>query len=180
MSADEMERKKEKIMLLSLQRRQQQEEAKAQKEIEVMNRREREQEKEDEKARKKEEQMSRRAQILEQHRLKKAIEAAEREGKTLDRHTTELLMKQQQHQQQSTPQPKMRVNKTQRPRPKTIHVESNSSMGDLGGSGKKGSNNNLTGKFDQKLCLIFYFSNFPRCSLCFFLETILFLIYLCF
>lgn len=74
-----MERKKEKIMLLSLQRRQQQEEAKARKEIEAMTRREREREKEDERARKKEEQVARRAAILEQHKLKKAIEEAERE-----------------------------------------------------------------------------------------------------
>lgn len=74
-----MERKKEKIMLLSLQRRQQQEEAKARKEIEAMTRREREREKEDEKVRKKEEQVARRQAILEHHRLKKAIEEAERE-----------------------------------------------------------------------------------------------------
>ncbi|XP_070491304.1 patronin isoform X6 [Chironomus tepperi] len=154
MSVDEMERKKEKIMLLSLQRRQQQEEAKARKEIEAMQRREREQEKEDEKSRKKEEQMARRAQILEQHRLKKAIEEAEREGKTLDRHTTEMLMKQQQHQQSmATPQPKMRMNKPQRPRPKTIHVETNASI-DISGSGKKGSNSNLTESPDE----------YPSCS----------------
>jgi calmodulin-regulated spectrin-associated protein len=144
-----MERKKEKIMLLSLQRRQQQEEAKARKEIEAMKRREREQEKEDEKVRKKEEQMARRAQILEQHRLKKAIEEAEREGKTLDRHTTEMLMKQQHHQQMATPQPRMRNNKVTRPRPKTIHVETNAAI-DLGSaSGKKGSSSNLTGNFEE-------------------------------
>lgn len=142
MSVDEMERKKEKIMLLSLQRRQQQEEAKARKEIEVMHRREKDQMKDDERARKKEEQMSRRAQILEQHRLKKAVEEAEREGKTLDRHTADLLMK----QQMSTPQPKMRAVKSQRPRPKTIHVETNSTH-DLSGSGKKGSTSNLAGNF---------------------------------
>lgn len=74
-----MERRKEKIMLLSLQRRQQQEEAKARKEIEASQKREKEREKEEERARKKEEQMARRAAILEQHRLKKAIEEAERE-----------------------------------------------------------------------------------------------------
>lgn len=145
-SVDEMERKKEKIMLLSLQRRQQQEEAKVRKEIEVMQRREKDQMKDDERARKKEEQMSRRAQILEQHRLKKAVEEAEREGKTLDRHTAELLMKQQHHQQMSTPQPKMRAVKSLRPRPKTIHVETNASSHDISGSGKKGSSSNLTGK----------------------------------
>lgn len=74
-----MERKKEKIMLLSLQRRQQAEEAKARKEIEAMQRREREREKEDERVRRKEEQAARRAAILEQHKLKKMIEEAERE-----------------------------------------------------------------------------------------------------
>lgn len=66
-------------MLLSLQRRQQQEEAKARKEIEASQKREKEREKEEERARKKEEQVARRAAILEQHRLKKAIEEAERE-----------------------------------------------------------------------------------------------------
>lgn len=133
-------------MLLSLQRRQQQEETKVRKEIEVMQRREKDQMKDEERARKKDEQMSRRAQILEQHRLKKAIEEAEREGKTLDRHTAELLMKQQHQQAMSTPQPKMRAVKSQRPRPKTIHVETNSSSHDLSASGKKGSSSNLTGK----------------------------------
>lgn len=132
-------------MLLSLQRRQQQEEVKARKEIEVMQRREKDQMKDDERARKKEEQMSRRAQILEQHRLKKAVEEAEREGKTLDRHTAELLMKQQ---QMSAPQPKMRAMKSQRPRPKTIHVETNSTH-DISGLGKKGSNSNLTGNIER-------------------------------
>lgn len=149
-------------MLLSLQRRQQQEEAKARKEIEVMQRREKDQMKDEEKNRKKDEQMTRRAQILEQHRLKKAVEEAEREGKTLDRHTAELLMKQQ---SMVTPQPRMRATKTQRPRPKTIHVETNTSH-DIGGSGKKGSNSNLTGKSLEHCwkvhksfrfkCLIFY------------------------
>lgn len=74
-----MEKKKEKIMLMSLQRRQRQEEDKARKELDLMQRREREREKEEEKIRKKEEQVAKRAAILEQHRLKKAIEEAERE-----------------------------------------------------------------------------------------------------
>lgn len=142
-----MEKKKEKIMLLSLQRRQQQEEAKARKEIEAMQRRDREACKDEERARKKEEQMARRQQILEQHRLKKAVEEAEREGKTLDRHTTELLMKQQSQLQMTNQQPKMRtMNKSQRPRPKTIHVESNSTMDISSAIGKKGSSSNLTGE----------------------------------
>lgn len=164
-----MERKKEKIMLLSLQRRQQQEEAKARKEIEIMQRRETDQEKDEERARKKEEQMARRAQILEQHRLKKAIEEAEREGKTLDRHNTELLMKQQHHQQMSNPQPKMRAVKSQRPRPKTIHVETNSSI-DISGSGKKGSSSNLTGKHLRSTSIPLSFPSlkfFVRLTICF-------------
>lgn len=78
-TAEEMEKKKEKIMLMSLQRRQRQEEDKARKELEQMQRREREREKEEEKIRKKEEQVAKRAAILEHHRLKKAIEEAERE-----------------------------------------------------------------------------------------------------
>ncbi|KFB37761.1 hypothetical protein ZHAS_00005076 [Anopheles sinensis] len=153
-SVDEMERKKEKIMLLSLQRRQQAEEAKARKEIEAMQRREKEREKEDERARKKEEQFARRQAILEAHKLKKAIEEAEREGKTIDR---ELQLKHQQYQQQlhqtqhSTPTPvaKLRTQKLSRPRPKTIHVESGSvdlsEASSLSSRGKKGSNSNLTG-----------------------------------
>uniref|UniRef100_A0A336MXI7 CSON005804 protein n=1 Tax=Culicoides sonorensis TaxID=179676 RepID=A0A336MXI7_CULSO len=142
-SMDEMERKKEKIMLLSLQRRQQQEEAKARKEIEAMTRREREREKEDERARKKEEQAARRAAILEQHKLKKAIEEAEREGKTLDK--SDLML--QQKLQQTMP--KLRPQKVVRPRPKTIHVESGSvdlsEASSMSSRGKRGSNTNLTG-----------------------------------
>jgi len=140
-----MEKKKEKIMLLSLQRRQQQEEAKARKEIEAMQRREREQSKDEDKARKKEEQMARRAVILEQHRLKKAVEEAEREGKTLDRHTAELFRQSQQQLQMNSAPPKMRATKSTRPRPKTIHVETNASSDLSGSSGKKGSASNLTG-----------------------------------
>ncbi|XP_050079965.1 patronin isoform X2 [Anopheles maculipalpis] len=154
-SVDEMERKKEKIMLLSLQRRQQAEEAKARKEIEAMQRREKEREKEEERARKKEEQFARRQAILEAHKLKKAIEEAEREGKTIDR---ELQLKHQMYQQQlhqtahsttPTPAAKLRTQKLTRPRPKTIHVESGSvdlsEASSLSSRGKKGSNSNLTG-----------------------------------
>lgn len=67
--------------------------------------------------------MARRAVILEQHRLKKAIEEAEREGKTLDPKMAAIAA------------PKMRAQKVQRPRPKTIHVDDSS----------KGSTSNLTG-----------------------------------
>jgi len=76
---DEMERKKERIMLLSLQRRQQQEEMKQHKEQEAQHRRELEKLKQEERERKKEEERLRRAAILEQYKLKKAIEEAERE-----------------------------------------------------------------------------------------------------
>nr|NP_001261052.1 patronin, isoform J [Drosophila melanogaster]AGB93584.1 patronin, isoform J [Drosophila melanogaster] len=145
-SVDEMERRKEKIMLLSLQRRQQQEEAKARKEIEASQKREKEREKEEERARKKEEQMARRAAILEQHRLKKAIEEAEREGKTLDR--PDLHVKLQSHSSTSTT-PRLRQQRTTRPRPKTIHVDDASvdisEASSISSRGKKGSSSNLTG-----------------------------------
>ena len=64
---------------MSLQRRQKQEEMKEKKEAEHQERREAEKCKEEEKLRKKEEQVARRAAILEQHKLKKALEEAERE-----------------------------------------------------------------------------------------------------
>ncbi|XP_050324208.1 patronin isoform X12 [Bactrocera neohumeralis] len=146
-SIDEMERRKEKIMLQSLQRRQQQEEAKARKEIEAARKREMEREKEEEKARKKEEQMARRAAILEQHRLKKAIEEAEREGKTLDR---ELTMKQS---TQNSTTPRLRQTRPTRPRPKTIHVDDGSvdlsEASSISSRSKKGSSTNLTESPDE-------------------------------
>nr|XP_036231354.1 patronin isoform X43 [Bactrocera oleae] len=147
-SIDEMERRKEKIMLQSLQRRQQQEEAKARKEIEAARKREMEREKEEEKARKKEEQMARRAAILEQHRLKKAIEEAEREGKTLDR--AELNMK---HSTQNSTTPRLRQTRPTRPRPKTIHVDDGSvdlsEASSISSRSKKGSSTNLTESPDE-------------------------------
>lgn len=142
-------------MLLSLQRRQQQEEAKARKEIEAMQRRDREREKEDERIRKREEQAARRATILEQHKLKKAIEEAEQKGITLDRN--ELMALKQQHSLLvghsgggAAGGPKLRAQKVVRPRPKTIHVETGSvdlsEASSLSSRNKKGSNSNLTGK----------------------------------
>lgn len=175
-----MERKKEKIMLLSLQRRQQQEETKARKEIEAMQRREREREKEDERVRKREEQAARRAAILEQHKLKKAIEEAEQKGISLDRN--ELMALKQQHSLLASSLssgssvaagPKLRPQKVVRPRPKTIHVETGSvdlsEASSLSSRNKKGSNSNLTGKksghttndtlvFTSSL-VVFYFSS---------------------
>jgi len=66
-------------LLLSMQRKQQLEEQKEQKEYEAQQKREMEKLKEEERARKKEEEKARRAAILEQFKLKKAIEEAERE-----------------------------------------------------------------------------------------------------
>ncbi|XP_076668125.1 calmodulin-regulated spectrin-associated protein patronin isoform X13 [Andrena cerasifolii] len=136
-SLDEMERKKERIMLLSLQRRQQQEEMKERKEAEAQTRREQEKLKAEERARKKDEERQRRAAILEQHKVKKAIEEAEREGKVIDK---ELL---------NAIKPTKLRNKTAttRPRPKTIHVDAGTELdsGALTPSrGKKGSSSNLS------------------------------------
>lgn len=169
-SAEEMERRKEKIMLLSLQRRQQQEEAKERKEQEAARKREIEREKEEEKQRKKEEQMARRAAILEQHRLKKALEEAEREvnkiefinffkcsyshcflcllkGKTHDR--SDIGHKASAHTNTVT---RTRPKPT-RPRPKTIHVDDGSvdisEASSISSRGKKGSSTNLTGKLNR-------------------------------
>ncbi|XP_075169153.1 calmodulin-regulated spectrin-associated protein patronin isoform X10 [Haematobia irritans] len=142
-SVDEMERRKEKIMLMSLQRRQQQEEAKERKEQEAARKRELEREKEEEKQRKKEEQMARRAAILEQHRLKKALEEAEREGKTIDRNDMPLKSSTQTNTMSRTRQ------KSTRPRPKTIHVDDGSvdisEASSISSRGKKGSSSNITG-----------------------------------
>uniref|UniRef100_A0AAR5PKB9 Patronin n=1 Tax=Dendroctonus ponderosae TaxID=77166 RepID=A0AAR5PKB9_DENPD len=139
--ADERERKKERIMMLSLQRRQQQEEARARKEAESQRRKEIEKEKEEEKARRKEEQVARRAAILEQYKLKKAIEEAEREGKTLDRQDLMSLK----------PAPKLRSKGPARPRPKTIHIDSGSVQLAEGMSsrGRKGSTSNLDSPDDS-------------------------------
>lgn len=134
---DEMEKKKERIMLLSLQRRQQQEEMKARKEMEAHQRREAEKMKEEEKLRKKEDERIRRQAILEQHKLKKALEEAEREGKTVDKDLLNSVKT----------IPKMRNKTVTRPRPKTIHVDSGNvelAEGLLSPSrGKKGSTSNL-------------------------------------
>lgn len=151
-------------MLMSLQRRQQQEEAKERKEQEAARKREMEREKEEEKQRKKEEQMARRAAILEQHRLKKALEEAEREvhfdkmtiiyivsinimtnlqGKTIDRAD---MGHKPSHQTNTV----TRTKRNTRPRPKTIHVDDGSvdisEASSISSRGKKGSSSNITGK----------------------------------
>ncbi|XP_037297737.1 patronin isoform X11 [Manduca sexta] len=84
-SAEEMERKKERIMLLSLQRRQRADEARARAEAAAAARRARDEAVQEQKQQRKEEQARRREAILQQYKLKKAIEEAEREGKVLDK-----------------------------------------------------------------------------------------------
>ena len=75
----DMERKKEKLMIMSMRRKQQQEETKRIKEEEADQKREKEKEDEERKHRKKEEEKQRREMILERHKIKKAIEEAEKE-----------------------------------------------------------------------------------------------------
>ena len=74
-----MERKKEKILMQSLRRKQQQEEARQRKEQEALQRKEEERAKEEEKQRKKEDEKARRQIIFEQYKIKKAMEEAEKE-----------------------------------------------------------------------------------------------------
>lgn len=162
-SVDEMERRKERIMLLSLQRRQRQEEAKERKEAETQARRERDKAKEEERARRKRDQELRRQHILEQHKLKKAIEEAEREGKTLDRTCMPV------HRSAGgggggggSTKMRARGGGNARPRPKTIHVDSGSvelaeGLLQPAAQGKKGSSTNLSGERLSSVCL-------PVCS----------------
>lgn len=76
---DEMQRKKERIMMQSLRRKQQAEENRLRKLEEERLKREEEARKEEEKNRKKEEEKARRDAILEQHRLKKEMDKANEE-----------------------------------------------------------------------------------------------------
>lgn len=147
-------------MLMSLQRRQQQEEAKALKEANEMRRREKEQMKEEEKLRKKEEQVARRQAILEAHKLKKAIEEAEREGKVIDKADLAMLKHTQQQINSATVR---RPQKVTRPRPRTIHVESRpvevtDSSIVASNRSKKDANSNLIGNYSRiniNFCTIF-------------------------
>ncbi|XP_071646547.1 patronin isoform X10 [Temnothorax longispinosus] len=143
-SMDEMEKKKERIMLMSLQRRQRQEEIKERKEAETQARREKEKLKAEERARKKEEERQRRATILEHHKVKKAIEEAEREGKVIDKELLNAI----------NPAKLRNKTATARPRPKTIHGDAGAVLdsGALTPSrGKKGSSSNLSTDSDSGL-----------------------------
>ena len=80
LQADEMQRRKEEIMLKSLKRKQQAEENRLRKEEDMRLKKEAEAFKEEEKLRKKEEEKARREAILEQHRLKKEMERLENQN----------------------------------------------------------------------------------------------------
>ncbi len=73
---DEMQRKKERIMMQSLRRKQRQEENRLRREEESRIREQEDKDREEEKVRKKEEEKARRDAILEQHRMKKEMEKA--------------------------------------------------------------------------------------------------------
>ncbi|XP_037074459.1 patronin-like [Pollicipes pollicipes] len=77
---DEMERKKERILMMSLKRKQDAEAARRRKEEEALARKEDEARKEEEKQRKKEEEKAKKERIFEQYKLKKAREEAEKNG----------------------------------------------------------------------------------------------------
>ncbi|KAJ2953919.1 hypothetical protein O0L34_g1556 [Tuta absoluta] len=140
-SAEEMERKKERIMLMSLQRRQRADEARARAEAAAAARRAREEALQEQKLARKEEQARRREAILQQYKLKKAIEEAEREGKVLDK--SELM---QSLGMSPAPAAARLRNKAQvRARPKTIHVDSGAVTHAEGLLHKQPSSTNLTG-----------------------------------
>ncbi|XP_014260649.1 patronin isoform X4 [Cimex lectularius] len=146
---DEMEKKKERILMMSLQRRQAAEEARNVKEAEIARRRDQEKAKEEEKQRKKEEEKRRRAQILEQYKIKKAIEEAEREGKQVDKELLHSLKATIHSPGTGSSGAKMRNKPGQptRPRPKTIHIDSGADAHDgtmTPSRGKKGSSSNLS------------------------------------
>lgn len=150
---DEMERKKERIMLQSLQRRQQQEEMKIRKELEAQRRRDEEKKKADDKARKKEEMEQRRAAILEQHRIKKALEKAEMEGDKELLYSLKALQQNNSSSSNTGGPPRLRGKpSTTRQRPKTIHIDNHSTSDMHDGMltpsrGNKGSSSNLSGYF---------------------------------
>ncbi|XP_068621542.1 patronin-like isoform X1 [Battus philenor] len=146
-SAEEMERKKERIMLLSLQRRQRADEARARADAAAAARRAREEAAQEQKQARKEEQARRREAILQQYKLKKAIEEAEREGKVLDKSEFLETLKTGGHPAGG---PGMGGGTTRlrgkpaRARPKTIHVDSGALHAAEGMLAKQPSATNLS------------------------------------
>ncbi|KAF0306346.1 Patronin [Amphibalanus amphitrite] len=115
---DEMERKKERILMLSLKRKQEQEAARIRKEEEALRRKEDEARKEEEKQRKKEEEKARKERIFEQYKLKKAIEEAEKNGTPIPAGAQAALAAQQAASKPAVrPRPKSTPSK---PRPKSM------------------------------------------------------------
>ncbi|KAG8233031.1 hypothetical protein J437_LFUL012171 [Ladona fulva] len=145
---DEMERRKERILLLSLQRRERQEEEKRRKEVEALQRREDAKAREEERQRKREEERRRRAEILEKYRLKRAIEEAEREGKQDPYLVKGNQVAPSSLRSNNSSGPRMRGGPGSRPRPKTIHVDSADTPEMRSGTltpsrGRKGSGSSL-------------------------------------
>merc|ERR1712223_81716 len=135
---DEMQRKKERIMMQSLRRKQQAEENRLRKLEEERLKKEEEARKEDERIRKKEEEKARKEAILEQHRLKKEMDRAEEEGLRMPEPVS------------AKPVPKLRAKSATkasgRPRPKTIHVDQDADVNTaLQSRGPRGSISNISG-----------------------------------
>ncbi len=159
---DEMQRKKEKIMLQSLKRKQQQEEKRLRREEENRRKELEEQGQDEVKARKKEEDKIRREAILEQHRLKKEMEKMEEERVSHElqytwKYNIHLIRLQGSMPQpvSARPVPKLHssnaVGSLGRTRPKTIHIDQEQE--NLAGSnlrssrGSRGSSSNISGDF---------------------------------
>merc|ERR1712223_21249 len=135
---DEMQRKKERIMMQSLRRKQQGEENRLRKLEEERLKKEEEAMKEEERNRKKEEERAKREAILAQHKLKKEMDRAEEEGLRMPEPVS------------AKPVPKLRAKSATkasgRPRPKTIHVDQDADVGSaLGSRGPRGSISNISG-----------------------------------
>merc|ERR1719225_2067201 len=134
---DEMQRKKERIMMQSLRRKQQAEENRIRKLEEEKRKKEDEAKKEEERDFKKQEEKARREAILEQHKLKKAMDKAEEEGLRMPEPVS------------AKPVPKLRAKSASkppgRPRPKTIHVDQDADVNAaLGSRGPRGSISNIS------------------------------------
>jgi len=137
----EMQRKKERIMMQSLRRKQQAEENKNKIDAEARRKREEEAKNEEEKLRKKEEEKIRREAILEQFKMKKEMEKMEEQGIRMPEPVS------------ARPVPRMRPKgsansgaMTPRQRPNTIHVDKNADVGDTlrSSRGNRGSSSNIS------------------------------------
>jgi len=139
-TAYEMQRKKERIMMQSLRRKQEAEENRIRLDAEARLKREEEAKKEEDKLRKKEEEKLRREAILEQFKMKKELEKMEEEGIRMPQPVS------------ARPVPRMRPKgsansgaTTPRQRPQTIHVDKNADVTDaLRSRGNRGSSSNLS------------------------------------